>query len=188
MAGELIRNRGYLPHWEETNRTYFVTFRLHDSLPAEVLARIRDTSDHQNLHNQQTQKRFSVALERSLHEGHGACYMIKPAIATLVALALKQFDGQRYHLSAWCVMPNHVHVVLRPFVRWKLPPIIHSWKSFTAKHANGLLGRSGSFWQREYYDHLVRNDAEYLRVVRYVVNNPMKAGLKDWEWTGICLE
>jgi REP element-mobilizing transposase RayT len=108
-------------------------------------------------------------------------------IATLVAAALKLFDGERYHLSAWCVMPNHVHVVLRPFVSWKLPAILHSWKSFTAKRANELLGRSGTFWQREYYDHLVRNSKEYIRVVNYVTENPIRAGLKDWEWTGICL-
>jgi len=188
MAGELIRNRGYLPHWEQTDRTYFVAFRLHDSLPAEVLAKIRESSDRKKFDDPQAHRKFSAVIERSLNAGHGACYMGKPLIASMIAFALKQFDGQRYHLSAWCVMPNHVHVVFRPFVTWKLPAVIHSWKSFTAKRANVLLGRSGSFWQREYYDHLVRNRKEYLRVVRYVVDNPTKAGLKDWEWTGICLE
>jgi REP element-mobilizing transposase RayT len=188
MAGEIIRSRGYLPHWEQTNQTYFVTFRLHDSLPAEVLANAHKQPSPQKLDDRQTHKRFSVAIERSLNAGHGACYMKKPEIASLVAQAIKQFDGQRYHLSAWCVMPNHIHVVIRPFVSWKLPSIIHSWKSFTANRANRLLGRSGPFWQREYYDHLVRNGEEYIRVVNYVTENPMKAGLRDWGWTGVCLE
>jgi REP element-mobilizing transposase RayT len=188
MAGELIRSRGYLPHWEQTDRTYFVTFRLHDSLPAEVLATIRDSAESKSVDQQNAHRKFSAAIERSLNAGHGGCYMRQPEIASLVAQALRQFDGQRYHLSAWCVMPNHVHVVFRPFVTWKLSGIIHSWKSFTAKRGNVLLGRSGSFWQREYYDHLIRSGREYIRVVHYVTENPNRAGLKNWEWTGTCLE
>ena len=188
MAGEPIRNRGYLPHLEEPNRTYFVTFRLQDSLPADVLAKIRTSPNPRSPDDEQTPKKFSAAIERSLNKGHGACFLRKPAIANLVAQALRQFDGQRYQLSAWCVMPNHVHVVLRPFVGCNLPEIIHSWKSFTAKQANILLGRSGAFWQREYYDHLIRNGKEYIRAVQYVTENPIRAGLKNWEWTGICLE
>ena len=79
-------------------------------------------------------------------------------------------------------MPNHVHVVFRPIGNHQLAAILHSWKSYTANAANRILKRTGSFWQREYYDHLIRNEEDFLRIVRYVMNNPVKAGLRDWPW------
>ncbi len=100
----------------------------------------------------------------------------------MVASAIRHFDGQRYRLYAWCVMPNHVHAVLEPLGAWKLAQILHSWKSFTAHEANRLLKRSGEFWQREYYDRMLRDGREFLRAVEYVGNNPLKAGLRDWPW------
>ena len=114
-------------------------------------------------------------------------------VAEIVANALHHFDRARYSLAAWCVMPNHVHVVIQPFAGListagtpvsltDLPDILHSWKSFTAKEANKLLRRSGEFWQAEYYDHLIRKEAEFRHAVRYVLNNPIKAGLKNWKW------
>ena len=83
-------------------------------------------------------------------------------------------------------MPNHVHVVVRLLPGNKLADVVHSWKSFTAKRANELLGRSGSFWQREYYDHLIRDEQELERAMRYVSENPVKAGLRDWKWVWVC--
>jgi REP element-mobilizing transposase RayT len=119
-------------------------------------------------------------------------------IARIVASALLHFEGQRYNLAAWCVMPNHVHAVVQPFAGTtggtpvpravpdaELPDILHSWKSFTAKEANKLLRRSGDFWQAEYYDHLIRDEADFRHSVRYVLNNPIKAGLKNWKWVGL---
>jgi REP element-mobilizing transposase RayT len=82
-------------------------------------------------------------------------------------------------------MPNHVHVLLRPRESHRLPGILHSWKSFTAKNANALLGWTGHFWQREYYDHLIRDEKEFHTVIRYIVDNPPKAGLTDWPWVGV---
>jgi REP element-mobilizing transposase RayT len=105
-------------------------------------------------------------------------------VASLVTKTLHHFDGQRYSLAAWCVMPNPVHVVVHPFAgitttaetavpQTELPDILHSWKSFTAKEANKLLRRSGHFWQAEYYDHLIRNEADFRHAVRYVLDNPI---------------
>ena len=82
-------------------------------------------------------------------------------------------------------MPNHVHVVLHLSPQIDLASILHSWKSFTAKKINGLLGCTGEFWQREYYDHLVRNEGDLERVVRYVAQNPAKAGLANWDWVWV---
>ena len=117
-------------------------------------------------------------------------------VAVVVSNALLHFDELRYSLAAWCVMPNHVHVVVKPFSGVtttagtavplaELPEILHSWKSFTAKEANKLLRRSGEFWQTEYYDHLIRNESDFRHAVRYVLNNPIKAGLKNWKWVGL---
>ena len=115
-------------------------------------------------------------------------------IAREVASALLHFEGKRYNLAAWCVMPNHVHVVVQPFggitggtpvPRCELPDILHSWKSFTAKEANKLLSRSDDFWQAEYYDHLIRNEGDFRHAVRYVLDNPIKARLKNWKWVGL---
>ncbi len=92
------------------------------------------------------------------------------------------FNNQRYNQISWCVMPNHVHAVFQPLSSCKLAEIVHSWKSFAATKANQLLGRTGAFWYREYYDHLIRDDRQYGRIVRYVMQNPIKAGLKDWPW------
>ncbi len=82
-------------------------------------------------------------------------------------------------------MPNHVHVVFQPLAGHGLADILHSWKSFTAKKANRLLGRLGEFWQREYYDHLIRDGEEFQRIVRYVGENPRRAGLRNWPWVEV---
>ena len=87
-----------------------------------------------------------------------------------------------YRLVAWCVMPNHVHVVCRLLPGQELAAVLQSWKSYTARKANGILERSGNFWQREYYHRLIRDEEEFARAVRYVVSNPDRAGLKDWKW------
>ena len=84
-------------------------------------------------------------------------------------------------------MPNHVHVVFRQLADHTLAGIVHGWKSYTAKEANRLLRRTGVFWQREYYDHLVRDEADFRRIVRYVLENPKEAGLRDWPWVSAAL-
>jgi REP element-mobilizing transposase RayT len=121
-------------------------------------------------------------IERYLDAGAGACFLRNTNVANMVVDSLRQFDGVRYELFAWCVMPNHVHAVFQVMVGNTLARILHSWKSFSAKRANEILHRSGEFWQREYYDRMIRDDAEFHRAVRYVVDNPRKAGLKDWSW------
>ena len=97
---------------------------------------------------------------------------------------LKHFDGQRYHLLAWCIMPNHVHVVVQPLAGVELAAILHSWKLWTARAANKLLDRSGEYWLPEYYDHLVRDEEELRHVVGWAFENPEKSGLTDWVWRG----
>lgn len=189
-----VRNRGYLPHWERNAGAYFVTFRLADSLPTAVLERIRSealrsvramestgdplVADKNTLLAQLTAQR----VEHYLDLGTGACYLTKSEIAEVVVAALQHFHVRRYRLQAWCVMPNHVHILFQLFPGEKLSSVLHSWKSFTAKKCGSILGTSGAFWQKEYYDHLVRNEGDLRRIAQYILENPVKAGLRDWRW------
>ena len=188
------RFRGYLPHVEGARRVYFVTFRLADSLPREVLDELREERRLRRIETPAAgdiAKRLSDStakkVERMLDRGSGACHLRQPEIGKMVASAICRFDGERYQLHAWCVMPNHVHAVVEPMGAWKLARILHAWKSFTAHKANAILRNGGEFWQREYYDRMLRNGREFLRAVEYVAKNPEKAGLRDWPWVWSCL-
>jgi REP element-mobilizing transposase RayT len=193
-----IHGRGRLPHWEKDGATYFITFRLADSLPSTVLGRIESERNSILLTARQLGRDLSTSerkkieqlstkiIERYLDQGQGCCHLRNPAIAQVVAGVLRYFDDQRYRLFAWCIMPNHVHVVARFFPGESLASVIHSWKSFSAKQANSIRGSAGSFWQREYYDHLVRDENEFEHAIYYVGDNPTKAGLQNWPWVWVC--
>ncbi|WP_051328162.1 transposase [Desulfatirhabdium butyrativorans] len=186
-----------LPHWTCDNAVYHVVFRLADAVPhakrEEWLAerkRIEDTARNQNRDlTEEERKRlqflYSERIEKYLDTGHGACHLRRAEVAEMVANAIRHFEGDRYRLHAWCVMPNHVHVIVEPLPDWKLSGILHSWKSFTAHQANQMLKRSGDFWQRDAYNHIIRNEKEYWFQIRYVWENPDKAGLNDWKWRWI---
>ena len=192
-----LRDRSYLPHWERKGAIYFVTFRLADALPQAVLttyqterealrarlqAKYEGASTDERL---RLERFFSARIQRYLDTGIGCCHLRNPAVAALVARSLLHFNGIRYRLFAWCLMPNHVHVVVQPLEGTSLAAILHSWKSFTAHEASKLLVVKGAFWQREYYDHLIRDERDFQRIITYVVNNPLKAHLVDWPWVGV---
>jgi REP element-mobilizing transposase RayT len=105
-----------------------------------------------------------------LSQGTRHCFLRQPPVADIVANALQQFDGSRYKLLAWCVMPNRVHVVFQPQEGQSLDTILHSWKSFTSQKINRHLSREGSRWQR---------GEQLLRAIRYTAENPRKAGMTD---------
>ncbi len=195
-----FHSRGHLPHLKREGSVYFVTFRLADSLPAEVILKLkceREALLQQALaakrpltwhEEQQLFAWYSERVETLLDAGSGECHLRKPAIARLVADAFRFFEGDRYDLHAWVVMPNHAHVVVWPRPNHTFSAIMHSWKSFTATQANRLLRRTGKhFWQKESYDHRIRDDVERARLCAYTVNNPVKARLcarpEDWPWS-----
>ena len=184
MRGSRIRNRGYLPHWESEGGIYFVTFRLADSLPQSVIRELRRTE----LVKPKEEQRLARKLEDFLDKGVGSCILRQPRIADIVTAALRQFDGARYRLLAWSVMPNHVHVVFQPLGESDLAGILHAWKSFTGVEINRQLSRSGPLWQKEYYDHLIRNGKQLTRAIRYTTENPLKAGMKDWPYVYVSAE
>ncbi len=186
-----------LPHWQQAGAAYFVTFRLVDSLPKEVFNRWREELDvalRETAHAanaSESEKReaaerisedYHEKLERHLDEGIGACWLRNPEVSAIVENALRHFDGDRYLLGSYVIMPNHVHVLVRPAMEHKLPDILQSWKSFTAKEANKSLGRSGGFWQDESFDHIVRDEQQLQKFSRYIEENPLKAGLPEGQY------
>ena len=195
-AEVVVRQGAYLPHWTGSAAIYAVTFRLNDSLPQTILdawlderrslvstaiqmGRLLSIHEEKRLHELHSRR-----IEKYLDAGHGECRLRDPAIAKLVADAVRHFEGQRYSLHAWCVMPNHVHAIVEPLIGHELHNILHSWKSFTAKTANRVLKRNGTFWQAEYYDHLIRNEEDYAHALCYLLENPTLAGLRNWPWVG----
>jgi len=158
-------SRNYLPHFDSQDVVQFVTFRLADSLPEAALMRLKDSAQPES-------SRHEV-----LDHGWGECWLRSEPIARLVEGAFLNFDGDRYRLHAWTIMPNHVHVLLTILPEHPLGPIVISWKRFTARKANQQLGRSGAFWQTEYWDRFVRNGTHFSAAQDYIDNNPVKAGL-----------
>jgi REP element-mobilizing transposase RayT len=114
--------------------------------------------------------------------GRGGLPSEKTGSRRLGGNTLRRFDGEKYRLFAWCLMPNHVHVVVQPIASFRLAEILHSWKSYSGQMANRMLRRTGAFWQREYYDHLIRDGDELGKAIRYTAENPVKARLVDWPW------
>ncbi|MCW5558597.1 MAG: transposase [Verrucomicrobiae bacterium] len=174
------RSRGYLPHFDLPGVWQFVTYRLNDALPAvrrrewEGLCQIEDD----RLRHRKT--------EAYVDRGYGSCVLRRKEIAAIVEENLLHFDGERYRLLAWCIMPNHVHIAVEVWQR-PLAELVHSWKSYTATQAQRLLGKTGAFWQSEYFDRYLRDENHFQRVVRYVEYNPVKARLcaspGDWPWS-----
>jgi REP element-mobilizing transposase RayT len=170
-------SRGYLPHFDAPGIRQMITYRLQDAMPAnrrhewEQILKLED----------ERQRRTNI--EAYLDRGHGECQLRKQEIATLVEDNLLHFDGSRYRLLAWAVMPNHVHALIETY-QTPLADILHTWKSYTGKAANRLLKRSGDFWQTEYFDRYIRDEEHYGKALRYIENNPVKAGLVKFahEW------
>lgn len=171
------RSRGYLPHLDRPDLIQHVIFRLADSFPARLREELTKLSAADRLQ----------AVDAALDGGHGRRYLSNPAVAELVQGALLRFDGERYALIAWCVMPNHVHALIETRREYGLEQIVHSWKSFTAHAANRLLERSGRFWAPEYFDRYMRDDNQLDATRAYIERNPIKAGLcgepQDWRFS-----
>ncbi len=198
--------RRNLPHIQPEGATLFVTFRLANSLPREVIDKLKaeredaekkirqitNSTEREDQHRL-AERRFFGKWDDALDSlASGEKYLAKPQVADLVADSLHYRDGKVYDLEAFSSMPNHGHVVFAPLEEsagkyHSLSKIMHSFKLHTALEANKILGRGGAFWQHENYDHYVRDAGELERIIKYVINNPVKAGLIDewtkWKWT-----
>jgi putative DNA methylase len=213
MQEEVITRR-HLPHWYVPGAAHFITYRLAGTIPPEVLESLR--AEHEALlkgpakegtslasHRERIHKQFFARYDGHLDNAREIDWLARPAVAAMIRGNLYHHDGGKYHLLAYCIMPNHVHALLQPT---DLPPalpgaedrvvgeqadsasplagIMHSLKSYTAHEANKLLGRKGQLWQHESYDHWVRDEDELGRIVEYIAFNPVKARLvrRPEEW------
>jgi REP element-mobilizing transposase RayT len=171
------RSRGYLPHLDGPNLVQHIVFRTVDSLPAHIRHDIGKVSNEGS----------REAIDAALDQGYGCPDLALPEIAGMVQAALLKFDGFRYSLIGWCVMPNHVHVLTEMHRNHALDRVVHSWKSFSAKQANRLLSRTGPFWAPEYFDRYMRDDEHLSTTLAYLEANPVKAGLcvypSDWPFS-----
>ena len=198
-----IYRHGLLPHWRQAGCTYFVTFRLADALPRAVLREFEyqrgiwlrrrgidpaapdaeggpaklSTADRR-----QYERWAAATLNRFLDVGHGTCLLRRPDLAAAVADALTHFHGDRALTGDFVVMPNHAHALLTPLPGHELEDVLHAVKSFTANRINRLAGRTGGLWQKESYDHIVRDTEQLGAFQAYIRANPAKAKLGAGEF------
>jgi REP element-mobilizing transposase RayT len=178
-----IHSRGRLPHWQVDEAIYFVTFSLSDALPAGVAKSMFEERERMMRTTVTAQERarldraLELRLDQYLDRDYGSCILRDHG--GLVAGALKHFDGDRYQLHAWCVMPSHVHAMFYLERGADLPKVLHSWKSWTSHKID-----MGNVWQPEYFDRMIRSPRDFCETQAYIRANPGKAGLHDWPWVG----
>ena len=169
-------SRGYLPHFDLPEVPQHVVFRTAGALPKEISAAlVGNESD------------AISAFDAWLDGGAGDGPLFEPKRAEIVADSLRFFDDSRYRLHAWCVMPNHVHVVVTMLAGFRLGDSVRSWKAFSAAKINRANGLSGPFWARDYFDRYMRDETDFAQTVGYVERNPVLARLveapEEWRWS-----
>jgi REP element-mobilizing transposase RayT len=182
-------NRGKLPHFDESDTVQSISFRLADSVPAYVIDSWKEELDWEKdlpaTHPAEIALRERILKYEDL--GRGNCWLRQAPVAELVQNALLNFHDERYELFAWCIMPNHVHVLIQEWEGYLLEDVMHSWKSFTASAANKLLKRRGTFWMADYFDRYIRDSRHFQHTVTYIEGNPAEARLvddaEDWPWS-----
>jgi REP element-mobilizing transposase RayT len=176
-------SRGYLPHFDAGEVFQSVTFRLADSMPQTLLEQWKRELAVASV---DFEEELRWRVQAYLDQGYGACYLSDVRIANVVQNALLHFDTERYRLSAWVVMPNHVHLLAAPCYGYSLSDIMHSIKSYSAQEANRALKRKGRFWFEDYFDRYIRNARHFENAVNYIESNPVRAGLctakQEWRF------
>lgn len=207
-------HRRNLPHFYRPNSTYFITFRLKDSIPIKVLKELREGKEFNRdfkskADKYESDKKFFAEYDKILDKNSEIQFLKNPIVAEIICNCLHFYDKKEYELICYTIMPNHVHLVFhlleneksnsadrnvcdtknvtQPFQAVKIAKIMQSIKGFSAREANKILKRKGSFWQSESYDHIVRDEDELIRIIKYVIYNPVKAQLvenwEDWRFT-----
>jgi putative transposase len=174
-----IAHRDNLPHVRQPNVIYFVTFRLGDSLPAERVAPLKLRRDdwlrlnpppHTPEQENEYRHIWTVRIERLMDAGYGACVLRNPRCRQMLEANLRHDDAVRYRLGDFVIMPNHVHALLQILPGHDLGETMKAWKSVSARNIGRHLGRTGSYWMDEYFDHAVRSGL-LQRYVRYIRRN-----------------
>jgi putative transposase len=171
-------SRGYLPHFDQPELIQFINYRLADSMPE---AR---RSEWASLFAIEDELKRYEKIESYLDQGFGGCELRDARPASIIEANWLHMDGKEYRLLAWCVMPNHVHLLVEI---WQEPQarLVRDWKGLTARRINRVLGRTGQLWQKDYWDRYIRDEEHCRKVIRYIEMNPVKAGLvkTPHEWS-----
>ncbi len=183
--------RRHLPHWRQDGATYAVTFRLADSIPQEQLRTLKRWRERWECSHpeprsdadwDQFAREITHRTEAWLDEGYGECVFADTKLASDVAMSLVHFQNERYLTSCYCVMHNHAHVVMKPLEGFELEDVLEGLKGFVSRRVNKVLNRSGTLWQQESYDRIIRDEEHLYRVIQYIGRNPAKAGYARNEW------
>jgi len=184
-----------LPHWQQDDVYYFVTWHMADALPRAKLEALREErarwiAAHPKPWNEAAKadydELFGGRVERWLDAGSGSCLLRKPEYSGQVGDAFRHFDSVRYRMASFVVMPNHVHALFRLLEPHRLEQVVKSWKGYTAREINRRRGDLGAFWQEEYWDRIVRNAQDFERYRSYIERNPAEAKLKRGEYLYFC--
>lgn len=203
MSPDIFYRRN-LPHIHPEGNSFFVTFTLVHAIPVAVLEQLK-TEREQDLcqvalaEKYKVQKKHFGKYDAWLDRCENSPRWLENAeIAEIVAREIRAMDTERYSLLAYCIMSNHVHLLLEKMLasnarhkelaaRYPLTDTLRLLKGRTARKCNLALQRTGQFWQHESYDHFVRDDSELGRIIAYILNNPVKAGLvnewRDWKFS-----
>ncbi len=182
-------SKNRLPHWQQPGATYFVTFRLHDSLPQDRILQWKTEQKTWLRFNprpwtprieREYVRRFPQRIERWLDAHHGSCVLRDRDVRRLVSHGLSHFEGKRHRQHAWVIMPNHVHVLFSITGTFTLETIVKGWKGFTAREINRINRRRGALWQKDYFDRLVRDEAHFWRCARYIRRNRRNLPATDY--------
>jgi len=210
-----IYHKNRMPHIRPIGATFFITMRLGDSLPQHIVREMKmeferkkaeiildHPDDHKHLiYNEQ--KRFFAKYDHQLDDKpYGECYLQQPEAAKAIIDELERLDGEYFDLQAYCIMPNHLHLLVDTSIQLhgkdvdesnldehytQLNIILKKFKGRSARYANQAIGRSGNFWQKDSYDHYVRDEKEWNNIANYILDNPVKAGLakqqSDWQYS-----
>jgi len=196
QAEWLIVERG-LPHWAQAGCVVFITWRLGDSLPSEILnaldQQIAEVLLQENLNPSgnwklelaqrdtttrgRVQWKLFATRDKFLDDGLGACHLANPQYANIALNSLLRFDDDRYYVTDTVVMPNHIHFLCSFQDAESMLKQCMEWKRFTGRGINKLIGRSGEFWQVDQFDHLIRSPEQFDHYRRYIAANPKKANL-----------
>jgi putative transposase len=181
----------HLPHWRQAGATYFVTFRLADSIPQKqlrALKRWRTTWEQKHPEPrsevtwQELARQITYKTEAWMDKGYGECVFRDRALADEMSNALFHFQDKRCLTSSFTVMPNHIHAVMKPLGEFELEDVLESIKRFVSRKINSTLGRKGHNWEEESFDRIIRDEEHLFQVIQYIGRNPAKAGLAKDKW------
>lgn len=189
---ETLKTQNNLPHWQQSGATYFVTYRLADSIPTDLMEKWRKVRAEWLLKNpepwsleteEEYHRSFSGEMDRMMDAGHGSCVLRSANFRGMLDESFSHFDRDRYFIHSRVVMPNHVHILFTLAAGVKLDTTVGTWKRYTARRINAALGDGGVFWQKDYFDRIVRDWEHFANVARYIRKNPAKAKLRESDFT-----